>query len=701
VAAGSIESPPDTEKNPRTKNGFEDRVQETSTDSTFELHKEKEMPEFRKWIIASAAVTLFAGLASAQVGGFPGGGTASGTAFTCGATNGSVTPTLRAEGYTELTGDIVIICSGGSALSLGTLIPTANITVFLNTTVTSRLLSSTTTASEAMLLIDEPNSTLAGYGPSVPQTACANSAVGAGPGGCAEYVGTVGSFSGVPVAGSGGTTVGANVFQGVTSGNQVVFNGIPVMPPATSGDTRVYRITNVRANANLVVAGGTTLGSVTASLSFNSSTSIIVSNSLLTVGYIQPGLSQSGTSFGKPNGGNSSGFTLQQCVGASLTSGVSSQLGLLQFTENFDTAFKVRGTNVQNIPGAIFSAESGFTFSGLTNTNSGTGTPESAGLADYGTRLKAVFSNIPSGVTLYVTTRDIVNEQSTGFQNGYSVPQAWLVLSETAADSGYIPSNSLMNGTTSAPPSGIPSASQTTVAPVSGLGLSPVAVNPTTNTGGAVWEVVNTNPNAIDTIDFGLYITYTANAANNLPTAPATFTVTLSYAPTASGTGLNPGAFSAATGALASSSLTLPRFNDALDVTKTVASVAQCTTAILFPYVINVNGFDTGLAIANTSTDPFGTAVQNGTCSLYFYGTAAPATGPFVTPVVASGTVYANLASTLAPGFDGYMIANCNFQFAHGFAFVSDVGARNLAMGYLALIFPSTTRNTTPESLNN
>jgi hypothetical protein len=34
------------------------------------------------------------------------------------------------------------------------------------------------------------------------------------------------------------------------------------------------------------------------------------------------------------------------------------------------------------------------------------------------------------------------------------------------------------------------------------------------------------------------------------------------------------------------------------------------------------------------------------------------------------------------------MIAVCNFQYAHGFAFVSDVGARNLAMGYLALIIP-------------
>ena len=34
------------------------------------------------------------------------------------------------------------------------------------------------------------------------------------------------------------------------------------------------------------------------------------------------------------------------------------------------------------------------------------------------------------------------------------------------------------------------------------------------------------------------------------------------------------------------------------------------------------------------------------------------------------------------------MFAVCNFQYAHGFAFISDVGARNLAMGYLAVVIP-------------
>jgi len=108
---------------------------------------------------------------------------------------------------------------------------------------------------------------------------------------------------------------------------------------------------------------------------------------------------------------------------------------------------------------------------------------------------------------------------------------------------------------------------------------------------------------------------------------------------------------------------------------------AATKTRLIFPFVTNINGFDTGLAISNTTSDPFGTTPVAGTCTLNFFGSAAPPA--FTTPSIAAGTTYANLASTIAPGFQGYMIATCNFPFAHGFAFISDVGARNLAMGYL------------------
>ncbi len=37
------------------------------------------------------------------------------------------------------------------------------------------------------------------------------------------------------------------------------------------------------------------------------------------------------------------------------------------------------------------------------------------------------------------------------------------------------------------------------------------------------------------------------------------------------------------------------------------------------------------------------------------------------------------------PGFQGYIIAQMEFQWCHGFAFLSDVGAQKLAEGYLAI----------------
>jgi len=115
------------------------------------------MPEFRKWILALAGVGLFAGFASAQVGTPATPPTIGSGPGTCTTTNGAVTPTVRADGYTELAGDIVIVCSGGAPLAIGSPIPTANITIFMNTAVTSRLLQATTAgnASEALLLIDE------------------------------------------------------------------------------------------------------------------------------------------------------------------------------------------------------------------------------------------------------------------------------------------------------------------------------------------------------------------------------------------------------------------------------------------------------------------------------------------------------------------------------------------------------------------
>jgi hypothetical protein len=108
---------------------------------------------------------------------------------------------------------------------------------------------------------------------------------------------------------------------------------------------------------------------------------------------------------------------------------------------------------------------------------------------------------------------------------------------------------------------------------------------------------------------------------------------------------------------------------------------AGTKTRLLFNFATNQAGFDTGITISNTGADPFNTINATGACTLTFYGASAPA--PVNTGPIAPGATWTNLASSIAPGFQGYFIAACDFPFAHGFAFVSDLGARNLAMGYL------------------
>lgn len=51
---------------------------------------------------------------------------------------------------------------------------------------------------------------------------------------------------------------------------------------------------------------------------------------------------------------------------------------------------------------------------------------------------------------------------------------------------------------------------------------------------------------------------------------------------------------------------------------------------------------------------------------------------------VPAGQTYSTLASLVAPGFVGYVIARCAFSPTRGFAIISDFGMRNTATGYLA-----------------
>ena len=134
-----------------------------------------------------------------------------------------MTPNLRAEGYTEQTGDIIITCVGGQPLLPGANIPLVNITVFYNTNaVTSRLLgtagASGQTPSEALLLVDEPTTGDAAnigtgpgqssYGATLPLLPCLTPFTG-----CAQKVGpTNAGFATAVVPGT--DSPAPNVYQG-------------------------------------------------------------------------------------------------------------------------------------------------------------------------------------------------------------------------------------------------------------------------------------------------------------------------------------------------------------------------------------------------------------------------------------------------------------------------------------------------------
>jgi hypothetical protein len=197
-----------------------------------------------------------------------------------------------------------------------------------------------------------------------------------------------------------------------------------------------------------------------------------------------------------------------------------------------------------------------------------------------------------------------------------------------------------------------------------------------TGTAVAVWEVQYGNSQSIDNYDFPIFFAWSGNAAGNSPAAGVQGTVAGSFGPTTTVTSAK------------DSTVPIPRFIDN-SVPKNVVIANICRTYLLYPFVTAANGFDTGIAIANTSEDGgLSATAQSGTCTLSFFGDNAPSA--FTTPsAIAGGKVYANVASAIAPGFQGYVIAKCNFQFAHGFAFVqSTVGytPSTAAMGYLPLV---------------
>jgi len=391
---------------------------------------------------------------------------------------------VRAEGVTEPIGDLMLTCTGGTPTADGAPVPRVNVAVFLNAMPTSRVLAAPW--AEPLLMVDEPAPATQLSCPS-PDGLCTTLGTGTG-------IGVYDGSAGRP-----------NVFQAQQSGNSIAWPGVPFDPPGDGG-ARLLRLTNIRVNAAGLAASATTPPPVAALVTTSGDISLPVVNPNQTVGTILPSLAVSirdALSLAPLTGV----IALPRCNGASQL-----RIATIRFTEQFPGAFRKRAAATtfatplavasQNVPGAASTTETGFLNTSLVG-HPVRGPLNTAGLTDFGTRLKAAFGNVPAGVSLFV---DAAGASLLGVPDN----TARVTASES---SGFTP-----------------------VSEAAGLpGTAPIALHD--GVGGAVWEITDSDPLATNSIEFGVYVSYSGDLFNGPALGTASIAASLSPAGAASALG--------------------------------------------------------------------------------------------------------------------------------------------------------------------
>jgi len=435
--------------------------------------------------------------------------------------------------------------------------------------------------------------------------------------------------------------VNGTAYQGTVSGNTVVFNSVtfPV------GAAFTMSTANIRVNSNTVPVNTY----VTETLNvYNQGVVAFSTAGLGTATYQtlgQVGLVQQG--FATPKGSGVQNYVICQSSGAQTLPSFT-----VTIAEQFGGAFKTQipGTTTANGGNAAVAITCG-AGPGCTSTNGEQGTypaspgaAPSIGAANSGTRFLLTFAGIPSGVTLWMPSQ----------VTGTGQLKLALTSSATGAFSYVAPTGTGAN-----------------------VGFASIAAANGAAT--AVYEVVSTDNTVLNESvaisgQFGF-------AANFATTAQPAVTVTVTPAPTGS--------------------TNVPNFATSGNTALTLSAWTTCQTSLLFPFVTNQLGFDTGLVLVNASTDNLGAAgksiatAQSGTCALNFYGSGAPSTQPVAAPggTQASGTTNAFLLSAVAPGFQGYMIATCTYLYGHGYGFLAFdlTKSDGVVEGYIAEVLGAVT----------
>jgi uncharacterized protein (TIGR03437 family) len=381
-------------------------------------------------------------------------------------------PIVPAEGVAELMGDLVIQCQGGTPTPADQAIPRITLRVYVNTDITSRLVSTSPDLSEALLLMDDPSPQNQLACPAAP---CSIQGTGGGSG----------SEPNSPYNGSAGRY---NIFQAAQiSGNSLEWADVPFDPPG-AGRVRTLRIANVRANvwpiANCICLGPAALFAFVTTVG---SSGIAFRNQQFATGYFQPALRFTHTT-----------ATLLSLSNHNIGNAGPATDFTITFQEGFPGAFKPRTVAArpddaspsanQNTPGKVYPSASGFYNAGLNGTYAG------VGLASQGTRLIAHFENVPAGVSLFVTQQPIA---------GSSI-RVQLVSTGPKGNGPYDPV--------------APAANR--LARITVYGSSAVAV----------WEVLSASPADLESVQFGVAVSFAVDSVARLP-GLGTATVRASLAP--------------------------------------------------------------------------------------------------------------------------------------------------------------------------
>jgi len=418
-------------------------------------------------------------------------------------------------------------------------------------------------------------------------------------------------------------------YQGTVGPFGVTFTGISFSTKFS------LQISNIRVNANSGAVGTSPLPITESIFAGTNGLATLVYNNVL-VGYDLKSLNTP---------------TITGVAGGYVVCGTGAAPGAASFTVNLSETF---GGFFKTQTGVSTQAGGGIVVqNGEQGSLQFAGASAAIGTAASGTEFSLTFANVPTQATIWMQPTITV-----------------------AADP--------VTATTIALTSGTPAASGTWTGFTA---FTPSAAGAVTVT----YQVTASNQQQVESLAIPVFLSF----ASNTVAAQGPVTVIAAYAPAA---------------VVASQATSIPTFFPSSTPVLNGSGIGLCQTSLLFPFVTNQLGFDTGVVLANTSTDPnaagkSSATPQPGSCTLNFYGAGSPGTpvpapnptgaavtlaAPYVQP---TATDNAFLLSSVAPGFQGYLIAVCSYQYGHGYAFIEDGLAQGTANavveGFVANVLPN------------